>query len=82
MGFGHVQLHFSYNFPLDSVCEWSEIIGPKKLWLAPKLPNGVSFPQSIIPLAETFLIDAYCKDKFGGTGELSNWDNFSKLKRN
>ena len=76
IGFGKIQLHFSYDFPVEIVREWSDIIGPDRLWLAPKLPDGVIFPKSILPLSETFLIDAYCKDKFGGTGELSNWESF------
>ena len=80
IGFGKVQLHFPYNLPIESVIEWSDIIGPDRLWLAPKLPNGVSFPKSILSLAETFLIDAYCEDKFGGTGKVSNWESFYNWK--
>ena len=81
IGFGKIQLHFSYDFPVEIVREWSDIIGPDMLWLAPKLPDGVIFPKAILPLAETFLIDAYSKDKFGGTGEISNWDSFSSWQQ-
>ena len=80
-GFGSIQLHFSYDFPVDIIKEWSDMVGPDKLWLAPKLPTGLGFPESILPLAETFLIDAYSEDKFGGTGERSNWDGFYRWQR-
>ncbi|MBT7650171.1 MAG: phosphoribosylanthranilate isomerase [Opitutae bacterium] len=80
-GFGSIQLHFSYDFPVDIIKEWSDMVGPDKLWLAPKLPTELGFPESILPLAETFLIDAYSEDKFGGTGERSNWDGFYRWQR-
>ena len=80
-GFGSIQLHFSYNFSIDVLKEWSDMIGPDRLWLAPKLPSDCDFPESFLPLAETFLIDAYSEDKFGGTGERSNWDGFYRWQR-
>ena len=80
-GFGSIQLHFSYDFPVDILKKWSDVVGPDKLWLAPKLPPELGFPKSILPLAVTFLIDAYTEDKFGGTGERSNWDGFYRWQR-
>ena len=37
---------------------------------------GLFFPNRFFLYRKPFLIDAYCKDKFGGTGELSNWESF------
>ena len=51
------------------------------MWLAPKLPDGVIFPKSILSLSETFLIDAYCKEVWR-TGELSIGRAFSVGSRN
>ena len=43
-------------------------------------PAGTNFPEDLIPFAQTFLIDAYSKDRFGGTGELSDWSGFLNWK--
>ena len=56
------------------------MVGADNLWLAPRLPTGTNFPEDLIPFAQTFLIDAYSKDRFGGTGELSDWSGFLNWK--
>ena len=76
-GFGIFQLHFPYDYSREIIKQWSDLVGPDNLWLAPRLPTGIDFPEDILPYANTFLIDAYSKDKFGGTGELSDWKSFS-----
>ena len=75
-GFDFFQFHFPYDFDPNQICQWSELVGPSSLWLAPKIPPGNSFPESLLDLADTFVIDAYSKDKFGGTGNTSDWESF------
>lgn len=76
-GFDFFQFHFDYNFDIKRIRQWSELVGPSSLWLAPKIPPGNSFPESLLDLADTFVIDAYSKDKFGGTGNTSDWNSFA-----
>lgn len=76
-GFGVFQLHFSYDLSRDLIGQWSQLVGAENLWLAPRLPKGVSFPEDLFCYSETFLIDAYSESKFGGTGECSDWRSFS-----
>ena len=79
-GFGCYQLHFSNDYPRKKIEKWTELVGADNLWLAPRLPTGTNFPEDLIPFAQTFLIDAYSKDQFGGTGEPSDWYGFLKWK--
>ena len=76
-GFDFYQFHFPYDFDTKQIRQWSELVGPSNLWLAPKIPPGNSFPESLLDLADTFVIDAYSKDKFGGTGNTSDWNSFA-----
>jgi len=78
--FGFFQIHFSLHFPLEKIKQWSDLLGPKNLWLAPKIPLNMSFPSEILKLADTYLIDAYSDKEFGGTGKISNWDAFREWK--
>lgn len=80
-GFGHYQIHFSFDFPREEIVEWSKLVGPEKLWLAPKLPFGNDFPDDILSLANTFIVDTYSDNVFGGTGELSNWKGFTNWQK-
>jgi len=80
-GFCHFQFHFPYNLPRKLIEKWTEIISAENLWLAPQLPAGVDFPEDLLCFANTFLLDAYSEDKFGGTGICSDWDKFSSLQK-
>jgi phosphoribosylanthranilate isomerase len=79
-GFDFFQLHFLGSVDPDRISEWSEIVGSENLWLAPKLHPSDSFPEQLLPFADTFLMDAYSEEKFGGTGEVSDWKGFGNLK--
>ena len=81
-GFGVFQLHFSYDLSRELIGQWSQLVGAEKLWLAPRLPKGASFPEDLFSYSKTFLIDAYSESKFGGTGERSDWRSFSLWKEN
>ncbi len=79
-GFDFFQLHFPVDPKPELVFQWAEIVGPEKLWLAPRLSPNDEFPSELLPFAETFLVDAYAEDKFGGTGQTSDWKRFVECK--
>ena len=80
-GFDFYQFHFPYDFDPEKIRQWSELVGPSNLWLAPKISPSNSFPESLLDLADTFVIDAYSKDKFGGTGNTSDWNSFLSFQK-
>lgn len=82
LGFDFFQLHFPSSIDPSRVSEWCETVGSDKLWLVPRVPPSESFPEEIMPFAETFLSDTYSPEKFGGTGETCDWKGFKKLKEN
>jgi len=75
-GFAAYQLYCPASEDRALVQAWSAIASPEKLWLAPKIGPEEDFPEDLLPLAETFLIDTYSKDAYGGTGKTGNWDRF------
>ncbi len=77
LGFGSFQFHFPYDLSRKIIESWAELVGVENLWLAPRIPAGVDFPEDLLCLANTFLVDAYSEDKFGGTGLCSDWEQFS-----
>ena len=80
LGFDFFQLHFPSSIDPDRVSEWAEIVGPENLWLAPRVHPSDSFPEQLLPFADTFLTDAYSAEKFGGTGKISDWKGFENLE--
>ena len=80
LGFDFFQLHFPSSTDPERVCQWSEIVGAERLWLAPKIPPSEPFPKQFLPFGDTFLQDTYSPDKFGGTGEVSDWQSFEILQ--
>lgn len=79
-GFDFFQIHFADPHDAAYLSAVSELVGFERLWLAPKLPPEVMFPESLFEFAETFLIDTYRKDGFGGSGRIGDWDGFRNLK--
>ena len=78
-GFDCFQVHFDpANVPVAMISRWSQAVGPKRLWLAPKLPPGVDVSGELLRLADTFLIDTFHADGFGGTGRTGDWAGFSR----
>jgi len=76
--FDRFQIHFSADTPTYVIASWAETIGLSRLWLAPKLPPGQEVKPEWLPLADTFLLDTFHADKFGGTGETGDWDKFKR----
>ena len=80
-GFDCFQIHFDQaKVPVATVAGWSHAIGPKRLWLAPKLTPGVEIKGELLLLADTFLMDTFKADGFGGTGRTGDWAGFARLK--
>lgn len=79
-GFTLFQVHFRPELGRDRLGTWSRAVGPERLWLAPKLPPGASFDPAWLPFAETFLMDGFAPDKFGGTGRTTDWEAFARLQ--
>ena len=80
-GFDFFQFHFPLDFDISKIFQWSKLVGPANLWLAPKLPPGSNFPEKLLEYAENFVIDTYSEDKFGGTGNSADWESFSNYKK-
>jgi phosphoribosylanthranilate isomerase len=78
-GFDRFQIHARADLPLAVVRGWSEAVGARELWLAPKLPPGGAYPADWLPLADTFLVDTYHADGFGGSGKTGDWSGFAAL---
>ena len=79
-GFDFFQLHFPHDINIDRIESWKSVIGAENLWLAPKIPPQSEFPPKLMKYAEYFLVDAYSATAFGGTGEQSDWEEFSRCK--
>ncbi len=80
LGFDFFQIHFPLDQDGDDLAAWSEMVGKDRLWLAPKLAPEDPFPLSLFVHADTFLMDTYRKDGFGGSGQTGDWDLFRKLQ--
>ena len=78
-GFDFFQVHFSEIHDNAYLLELSETVGRDRLWLAPKLPSDMLFPESLFQYADTFLMDTYHIEGFGGSGKTGDWAGFKQL---
>ncbi|MBI2812844.1 MAG: phosphoribosylanthranilate isomerase [Opitutae bacterium] len=78
LGFDALQVHFPHTTPAHVIGAWAETVGINRLWLAPRLPPGQDVKPEWLPLADTFLLDTFHPDKFGGTGETGDWPKFTR----
>jgi phosphoribosylanthranilate isomerase len=79
-GFDFIQLHFPNETPFFEAALWTDIVPPEKLWLAPRVPPGRELDACFVPLADTFLLDAYDPNHHGGTGKTGDWTAFAWLQ--
>jgi phosphoribosylanthranilate isomerase len=79
-GFDRFQIHFRHDRPVAELAAWAEIVGPDRLWLAPKLPPEVEVAPAWLPLAGTFLLDTFHAG-FGGSGLTGDWVKFARHRR-
>ena len=77
-GFDFFQIHFRHDHPADRIAAWSKLLSPRKLWLTPKLPPGVDVSPVWLPWADTFLLDTFDADRFGGSGRTGDWGKFRR----
>jgi phosphoribosylanthranilate isomerase len=80
-GFDRYQIHFRSDLPSSMVEEWSQAVGAGRLWLAPRLPPGLALPESLLPLAGTFLMDTFSPEVFGGSGRTGDWKSFALIRQ-
>ena len=77
-GFDFVQVHFGHEVSAVELEAWVGAVGRPHLWLAPRLPPGIAVGAPLLPLAETFLFDAFDTKKSGGTGRTADWTKFRR----
>jgi phosphoribosylanthranilate isomerase len=80
-GFDRFQVHFDRSTPMERIAQWSEAVGAKALWLAPRLPPGSEFDPAWLPYAQAFMLDGFRDDAYGGTGNTADWDQFRRLRQ-
>lgn len=81
LGFSHFQIHFDPTQTAPAqIAAWSRLVGRSALWLAPRLPDGVPFPESLLDMADTFLLDTFQKNGYGGSGAIGDWGFFARQK--
>ncbi len=78
MGFDRFQVHYSSESGPHALLAWAETVGQERLWLAPKLPPQQDVEPEWLSLADTFLLDTFHADKFGGTGATGDWAKFKR----
>lgn len=77
-GFDYFQIHYRLEMPSERVAQWSELVGAKRLWLAPKLPPPADVPAAALAAARFILLDTFSAEKFGGTGQTGDWGKFAR----
>jgi phosphoribosylanthranilate isomerase len=75
-GFDYFQIHFRPETPEGQLVGWSQLVGEKHLWLAPKLPPESDVRPATLALAKFVLLDTF-HDGFGGSGRTGDWDKFA-----
>jgi phosphoribosylanthranilate isomerase len=78
-GFDFFQIHFPADNPATARAAATRF-GTARVWLAPKLPPETELPAELLPLANTWLLDTYRADGFGGTGRTGDWAKFRRLR--
>ena len=78
-GFDFFQVHFPVTDEA-AARRASMAVGAARLWLAPKLPPEAELAPELLALADTWLLDTYRAESFGGTGHTGDWAKFRRLR--
>ena len=81
LGFDYYQIHFNANTDIQVLKTWSSIVKPHQLWLAPRISKKDPFPEHLLKLTNTILLDSYNVNLYGGSGETGDWNNFRTLRK-
>ncbi len=79
VGFDFFQIHFPVPDSAVALRASAEV-GAVRLWLAPKLPPEAELTPELLALADTWLLDTYRADSFGGTGHTGDWAKFRSYR--
>lgn len=79
-GFDYFQIHHRLEMPEPQIAAWSQLVGPKHLWLAPKLPPGTAVPAAVRAAAKFILFDTFHAAGFGGSGQTGDWAGFARAQ--
>ncbi len=79
-GFDYFQIHFPLDTPVAALVAWSEAVGKKRLWLAPKLPPEADVTPEMRAAAKFLLVDTFHAAGFGGSGLTGDWGKFARLQ--
>ena len=77
-GFDFFQIHFPADHPASAQAAVARF--GARVWLAPKLPPEAELAPELLSLAETWLLDTYRADSFGGTGHTGDWAKFRRYR--
>ncbi|MSU66324.1 MAG: phosphoribosylanthranilate isomerase [Opitutus sp.] len=77
-GFDYFQIHFRLETPAAQLTAWSQLVGARHLWLAPKLPPPVEVPQEILAAGKFVMLDTFHAAGFGGSGQTGDWEKFAR----
>ena len=78
-GFDFFQIHFPATESASAIAA-SACAGRARTWLAPKLAPGETIDPALLPLAQTWLLDAYRVEGYGGSGRTGDWAQFRRCR--
>lgn len=77
-GFDYFQIHHRLETSVTQLSAWSQLVGEKHLWLAPKLPPGTDVSAAALAAAKFILFDTFHAEGFGGSGKTGDWSAFAR----
>lgn len=77
-GFDYFQIHFRPETTDAQLSAWSQLVGEKHLWLAPKLPPEKDVSPATLAVAKFVLLDTFHAEGFGGSGKTGDWEKFAR----
>lgn len=80
IGFAAFQVHVKDLNNRAKMEGWIEAAGSTELWLAPRLPPEAPFPEHLLDVASTWVIDTYSPTQTGGTGKTGDWPAFRQWR--